>query len=89
MTPPIRLNIPHATVARKSVECRIDEAVHDQADEVQAAIQEAIICGRMAVGGNGHLYPLVKQVLEEAGYECVNSSQYNESLWSVSWEKAI
>ncbi len=82
---PIKMNIPHAADARRSIEKGEYEKAVNQAAEVEAMITKAIAQGGKSVGGSGRLEPPVKAKLEEMGYKCESGSQYNESYWSVSW----
>lgn len=81
----LKMNIPTAQDARKTLEKGQYEKANKQAVEVESRINEAIAKGQHAISGDGGLEPSVKASLERLGYKYESGSQRNESYWSVSW----
>lgn len=81
----IKINIPHAADARRSIEKGEYEKAAKQAIEVEKLINEAIAQGKKSVSGDDKLEPSIKAKLEEIGYTCTSGQQYNETYYSISW----
>jgi hypothetical protein len=88
MTPfhePIKMNIPNADDARRSIEKGEYEKAKKQAAEVEAQIINAIAQGFKIVSGKGWLEPAVHAKLEEMGYKYESKRDFGNSYWVVSW----
>ncbi len=84
-----------ASKARKKTENNINNCAANninncaakELSEIMVKIDKAIANGEFLFSANGYLQPETKQRLEELGYKAETGSQYNESYYSVSWEK--
>jgi arabinogalactan endo-1,4-beta-galactosidase len=81
----LKMNIPHASEARRAIEKGQYEKAQKQAAEVETQINDAVAKGGKSISGTGYLEPAVKAKLSELGYKCDGGTQYNQDWWSVSW----
>lgn len=81
----IKINIPSATDAKKSIEGGAYKKAEKQASMIERAITSAIANGQNYVHGDGWLEPALKIILEDKGYICNLGSARNESFFSISW----
>lgn len=81
----IQLNIPPASVARKTIEDGLYEKAQSQAAKVQTLVTKAISEGRRCVGLDETLETAVVKKLESLGYKYESSYFRNETSITISW----
>ncbi len=72
---------------KQKTENNINNCAAKELSEIMGKIDKAIANGEFLFSTNGYLQPETKQRLEELGYKVETGSQYNESYYSVSWER--
>lgn len=83
--PEIQLNIPPASVARKTIEDGLYDKAQNQAAKVQSLITKAISEGRRAISLDDYLELAVVAKLQSLGYKYESNSFRNEACITISW----